>query len=156
MGSSGIPHIRAMWAGCLLLWLFVLPRALSQHTFQDVEFGLANLRVLSDQDLLMKGLENIAPFAIQDEEHMVRVLQGAINDEGLSFTPQCKLDLKEYKKQLENFKNGTGGTFWARKMFDATGKFPDGILAGNFNALGSYTSCLDVDGQYLHKLELVK
>ena len=41
-------------------------------------------------------------------------------------------------------------------VFDATGKFPDGILAGNFNALGSYTSCLDVDGQYLHKLELVK
>ena len=34
-------------------------------------------------------------------------------------------------------------------VFDATGKFPDGILAGNFNALGSYTSCLDVDGQYL-------
>ena len=62
-----------MWSGCLLLWLFVLPRALSQHTFQDVEFGLANLRVLSDQDLLMKGLENIASFAIQDEEHMIRV-----------------------------------------------------------------------------------
>ena len=62
-----------MWSGCLLLWLFVLPMALSQHTFQDVEFGLANLRVLSDQDLLMKGLENIASFAIQDEEHMVKV-----------------------------------------------------------------------------------
>ena len=41
-------------------------------------------------------------------------------------------------------------------MFDATGKFPDGILAGNFNALGSYTSCLDVDGQYLQGVERVE
>ena len=41
-------------------------------------------------------------------------------------------------------------------MFDATGKLPDGILAGNFNALGSYTSCLDVDGQYLQRFEPVK
>ena len=41
-------------------------------------------------------------------------------------------------------------------VFDATGKFPDGILAGNFNALGSYTSCLDVDGQYLQRFEPVK
>ena len=42
-------------------------------------------------------------------------IQRAINDDGLAFTPQCKLDLAEYQKQLENFlKDGTG-TFWARK-----------------------------------------
>ena len=30
-------------------------------------------------------------------------------------------------------------------MLDATGKFPDGIVAGNLNALGSYTSCLKIE-----------
>ena len=30
-------------------------------------------------------------------------------------------------------------------MLDATGKFPDGLLEGNFNALGSYSSCLEIE-----------
>ena len=30
-------------------------------------------------------------------------------------------------------------------MLDATGKFPDGILEGNLNALGSYSSCLKIE-----------
>ena len=32
-------------------------------------------------------------------------------------------------------------------MLDATGKLPDGILQGNLYALGSYSSCLDVDAK---------
>ena len=31
------------------------------------------------------------------------------------------------------------------KVLDATGKFPDGLLQGNFNALGSYSSCLEIE-----------
>ena len=30
-------------------------------------------------------------------------------------------------------------------MLDATGKFPDGLLEGNANALGSYSSCLKIE-----------
>ena len=30
-------------------------------------------------------------------------------------------------------------------MLDATGKFPDGILEGNFNALGSQPSCIEIE-----------
>ena len=29
-------------------------------------------------------------------------------------------------------------------MYDASGKWPDGILRGNFNVEGSYSSCLEV------------
>ena len=29
-------------------------------------------------------------------------------------------------------------------MLDASGKIPDGIMGGNFNALGSYRSCIDI------------
>ena len=65
--------LKAMWAWCLLFWLFLVTGALSQYTFQDAAFGLSNLRVLSDQDLLMKGVENIVSFAIQNEEHMASV-----------------------------------------------------------------------------------
>ena len=32
-------------------------------------------------------------------------------------------------------------------MLDATGKFPDGIFQGNLNALGSYSSCLDIEAR---------
>ena len=32
-------------------------------------------------------------------------------------------------------------------MLDATGKFPDGILQGNLNALGSYSSCLEIEAR---------
>ena len=30
-------------------------------------------------------------------------------------------------------------------MLDATGKVPDGILEGNFNALGSYSECIELE-----------
>ena len=32
-------------------------------------------------------------------------------------------------------------------MLDATGKFPDGILQGNLNALGSYSACLQISAE---------
>ena len=32
-------------------------------------------------------------------------------------------------------------------VLDATGKLPDGILQGNLYALGSYSSCLDVEAK---------
>ena len=31
-------------------------------------------------------------------------------------------------------------------MLDATGKIPDGIMEGNFNALGSYSECIELEG----------
>ena len=38
-------------------------------------------------------------------------------------------------------------TYVANKLLvlDATGKLPDGMIGGNFNALGSYQSCLDIE-----------
>ena len=30
-------------------------------------------------------------------------------------------------------------------MLDATGKYPDGLLEGNFNALGSYSECIEIE-----------
>ena len=33
------------------------------------------------------------------------------------------------------------------KVLDATGKLPDGILQGNLYALGSYSSCLDIEAK---------
>ena len=36
-------------------------------------------------------------------------------------------------------------------MLDATGKFPDGILQGNLNALGSYKSCIEIEAQNQYK-----
>ena len=65
--------MKAMWAWCLLFWLYLVTGALSQYTFQETAFGLSNIRVLSDQDLLMKGVENIVSFAIQNEENMASV-----------------------------------------------------------------------------------
>ena len=56
-------------------------------------------------------------------------LQSAINDEGLSFTPQCKLDLKEYQKQLVDFFQDGTGTFWARKSM---------LFFGHINLTVSY------------------
>ena len=32
-------------------------------------------------------------------------------------------------------------------VLDATGKFPDGILQGNLNALGSYSACLQISAE---------
>ena len=30
-------------------------------------------------------------------------------------------------------------------MLDATGKIPDGLMEGNFNALGSYSECIEIE-----------
>ena len=50
-----------------------------------------------------------------------------------------------WKNQTSIFQN-----FWAYKMLDATGKFPDGVFQGNFNALGSYSSCLEIEATPKH------
>ncbi|XP_037083865.1 nose resistant to fluoxetine protein 6-like [Pollicipes pollicipes] len=39
----------------------------------------------------------------------------------------------------------TGEALWPKPMFDAIGKLPDGVLAGNTNTLGSFDECLSVD-----------
>ena len=72
----------------------------------------------------------------------------------IGLSPQCEHDFNLYTEAIcdphirpDPDKNQTSifDNFWAYKMLDATGKFPDGILEGNFNALGSYSSCLEIE-----------
>ncbi|XP_043199421.1 nose resistant to fluoxetine protein 6-like [Amphibalanus amphitrite] len=42
---------------------------------------------------------------------------------------------------------------WALKMFDATGKLPDGVLLGNVNPFGNWDECLNTTGYYTTRLE---
>lgn len=63
---------------------------------------------------------------------------------GATCRNHCKLILSE----IHNL------TSWAVKFYDASGKFPDGLLSGSTFQLGNFDECLDIDesnaprGQY--------
>nr|CAD7397972.1 unnamed protein product [Timema poppensis] len=52
---------------------------------------------------------------------------------------KCQSEVIEYLDKLSNFK------LWAVQMFDATSKFPMGVLQGAAYNLGNFDECLDVD-----------
>lgn len=67
---------------------------------------------------------------------------------------RCELQLQQFFGSLGNFQE-----YWAIQMFDAWGKFPSGILSGNFFSLGDYDECQQVSapssaglirGRYCH------
>jgi len=65
-----------------------------------------------------------------------------------TISEQCRNDFDAYKNAILNPKIlNIRKNLWAWKMLDATGKFPDGILQGNFNALGSYSSCIEIEAE---------
>ena len=98
-----LPHLlskmRNTWSECKFYYIFL-------HNWKLQRLQLSKSTAVSSH--------NSTKYKISWFQYCNR-LQSAINDEGLSFTPQCKLDLEEYQKQLGNFFNNGTGTFWARK-----------------------------------------
>ncbi|XP_054712749.1 O-acyltransferase like protein-like [Uloborus diversus] len=68
--------------------------------------------------------------------------------EGMNITTSCSKGMMKFLTGLRGMK------VWAFRMFDASGKLPNGILNGNVNSLGDYDQCLSVkvpghfNGQY--------
>ncbi|XP_071452957.1 nose resistant to fluoxetine protein 6-like [Hetaerina americana] len=52
---------------------------------------------------------------------------------------ECRNDSRRYLQELQNL------TLWAAQMFDASTKFPEGILAADTYQLGHYDECVGVD-----------
>ncbi|XP_071559721.1 nose resistant to fluoxetine protein 6 isoform X1 [Temnothorax nylanderi] len=57
-------------------------------------------------------------------------------------SPQCIRDGKIYLKALENY------TDWAIQMYDASVKFPSGMITGNYKQLGNFDECLQVKTEH--------
>jgi len=87
------------------------------------------------------GLEAFERMVVTGQDEYADRLGSACQNVSQS----CQADCNEYVNHLKDIKDKKLPPFWALKMFDATGKLPDGILAGNFNAMGSYSSCLEIE-----------
>ncbi|KAG5864991.1 hypothetical protein JTB14_029921 [Gonioctena quinquepunctata] len=55
---------------------------------------------------------------------------------------KCREHTQQQLKEIQNF------TLWATEMFDASAKFPSGVLAGSSYALGNFDQCVGIKVPY--------
>nr|CAD7260320.1 unnamed protein product [Timema shepardi] len=91
--------------------------------------------------LWTENSEDINSFdrSIFTPEILSNILSGLVSISRSIPNEKCQSEVIEYLDKLSNFK------LWAVQMFDATSKFPMGVLQGAAYNLGNFDECLDVD-----------
>ncbi|KAG8224791.1 hypothetical protein J437_LFUL002236, partial [Ladona fulva] len=79
------------------------------------------------------------PFALPGEPHTSALLSFFAPVSSKVYNEECRNDSLRYLRELQNL------TLWATQMFDASTKFPEGILAADTYQLGHFDECLEVD-----------
>ncbi|XP_015599963.1 nose resistant to fluoxetine protein 6 [Cephus cinctus] len=125
-------NVKQIVSNCVFVIILFLPQAFTVDPINVLKIDAPLVIKNVNEDLVYDTYnENMLPLLSRDLSLMSQAIE-MIDDS--SCRDQCKLMLNG----LHNL------TSWAVKFYDASGKFPEGVLGGSVYQLGNFDECLEI------------